>query len=254
MNLSYNRFSGQVLAEIEELLELEYLRLDSNKLYGTQPLRLSQSVRSSLIHLSAQDNALTGLIPVTIGAIPNLQVLSLSRNEFSGSVPTSMLCHVVSANYSFSHRIVQLGFNAFTGVVKPPNGKRVGMSEEMEYNYLDSKSTKEHHREQKPDGNNNEGNRLSGSIPAFLGGLKTLKLFSLGRNLFSGSMPIEFGRLSELEMLNLSNNNLTVNVPEEIMCLSNFFDEAVTNKSSAHRESKTVRTNLESKTGCHFVI
>ena len=115
VNLSFNRFGGEIPASFGELQELQHLWLDHNVLEGTLPSALANC--SSLVHLSVEGNALQGVIPAAIGALTNLQVISLSQNGLSGSVPYSMFCNVSS--HAPSLRIVQLGFNAFTDIVKP---------------------------------------------------------------------------------------------------------------------------------------
>ncbi|KAJ4702055.1 Receptor-like protein kinase [Melia azedarach] len=188
MYLQYNSFS--VPASIGQLQELQYLWLDSNHLYGTLPSAISNC--SSLIHLSAEDNALKGLVPGTIGAISTLQVLSLSRNELSGMVPVSALCNVWG-NYS-SLRIVQLGFNAFTGVFTPPNGRCVSALEVLGL----------------------QNNHIGGMFPSWLTNVTTLRVMDLSGNFFSGNLPVAVGNLAKLEVLRVANNSLHGLVPNGI--------------------------------------
>ncbi|KDP38592.1 hypothetical protein JCGZ_04517 [Jatropha curcas] len=192
INLSYNKFSGGVPASIGQLQELEYLWLDSNQLYGTLPSAIANC--SSLIHLSAEDNALRGLIPATIGSIPKLEVLSLSRNELSGSIPASIFCNVLS-NFS-SLRIVQLGFNAFTGIVKPPKGGGcVSVLEVLDIHE----------------------NHINGIFPSWLTNMTALRVIDLSGNSFSGALPAGIGNLVRLEELRVANNSLTGNIPSQIV-------------------------------------
>ncbi|RVW50371.1 putative LRR receptor-like serine/threonine-protein kinase [Vitis vinifera] len=190
INLSFNQFSGGVPASIGELQQLQYLWLDSNQLYGTIPSAISNC--SSLLHLSAEDNALKGLIPATLGAIPKLRVLSLSRNELSGSVPASMFCNV-SANPP-TLVIVQLGFNAFTGIFKPQNATFFSVLEVLDL----------------------QENHIHGVFPSWLTEVSTLRILDLSGNFFSGILPIEIGNLLRLEELRVANNSLQGGVPREI--------------------------------------
>ncbi|KAL5845234.1 hypothetical protein ACOSQ4_011192 [Xanthoceras sorbifolium] len=189
INLSYNMFSGEIPASIGQLQELEYLWLDSNQLYGTLPSAISNC--SSLVHLSVEDNALKGLVPGTIGAISTLQVLSLSRNELSGSVP--LVCNVWGSSFS-SLRIVQLGFNAFTGVVAPPNGRCASFLEVL----------------------NLQSNHIRGVFPSWLTNVTSLRILDLSGNFFSGNLPVGVGDLVRLEELRVANNSLHGVVPGEI--------------------------------------
>ncbi|GMY28313.1 probable LRR receptor-like serine/threonine-protein kinase At4g36180 [Fagus crenata] len=190
INFSYNHFSGQVPPKIGALQDLQYLLLDSNNLYGTLPAAIANC--TSLIHLSVEDNALKGLIPATMGAMPKLQVLSLSHNEVSGSVPTSLLC----SNYSFSLRMVQLGFNALTGMAKPSNGATC-------FSVLEIFDVKENH--------------VRDVFPTWLTNVVTLRVLDLSGNFFSGILPVEIGSLLRLEELRVANNSLIGEIPSEIV-------------------------------------
>ncbi|XVF63755.1 hypothetical protein PTKIN_Ptkin09bG0111900 [Pterospermum kingtungense] len=193
INFSYNMFSGGVPANIGKLQQLEYLWLDSNQLYGTLPSAIANC--SSLVHLSAEDNKLKGLLPGSIGAVPNLQVLALSQNGLSGAVPKSIFCKS-SGNGTASLRIVQLGFNEFTEVVKPQNnGRCVAILEVLDLHE----------------------NHIHGVFPSWLTSLTTLRILDVSGNLFTASLPVEIGSLVNLEELKVANNSLTGSVPSQLL-------------------------------------
>ena len=64
-------------------------------------------------------------------------------------------------------------------------------------------------------------NRLSGEIPAELGGLSNLEELFLGDNRLTGTIPSELGGLSNLTYLDLFRNQLTGAVPSGLSSLSN---------------------------------
>ncbi|XVE69790.1 hypothetical protein DITRI_Ditri10aG0019400 [Diplodiscus trichospermus] len=193
INFSYNRFSGGVPANIGKLQELEFLWLDSNQLYGTLPSAISNC--SSLVHLSAEDNKLKGLLPGSIGAVPNLQVLALSHNGLSGAVPESIFCKSLG-NATASLKIVQLGFNEFTEVVKPQNnGSCVAVLEVLDLHE----------------------NHINGVFPSWLTSLTTLRILDISGNFLTGLLPVEIGNLLNLEELKVANNSLAGLVPSQLL-------------------------------------
>ncbi|KAH7860200.1 hypothetical protein Vadar_010547 [Vaccinium darrowii] len=64
-------------------------------------------------------------------------------------------------------------------------------------------------------------NRLSGTIPKYLGRITTLKTLSLESNMFNGTVPAELGNLVNLQLFNLNSNNLTGELPKELNNLIN---------------------------------
>lgn len=190
INFSFNRFSGEIPASIGALRWIEYLRLDSNVLVGTIPSAILNC--SSLVHFSAEGNFISGNIPATIGAMPKLEVLSLSSNNLSGVVPASLFCNVFSL---VSIRFVSLGFNAFRGLAKPPNGCAFKSGLER----LDLR-----------------GNHIVGEFPIWVAEIPSLRVLDLSGNLFTGSFVPEFGNLTRLEEIRVGNNSLSGEVPGEM--------------------------------------
>ncbi|KAA3476334.1 putative LRR receptor-like serine/threonine-protein kinase [Gossypium australe] len=195
INFSYNRFSGEVPASIGNFQYLQYLWLDSNQLYGTLPSAIANC--SSLIHLSVEDNMLKGLLPGSIVAVPNLQVLALSRNGLSGPVPETVFCKP-SGNKTASLKIVELGFNEFTGVIKPRNNGSCFTAPAMEVLDLHE-------------------NHIHGGFPSWLTSLTTLKILDISGNFFTGSLPVEIGNLLNLQELRVANNSLSGSVPCQLL-------------------------------------
>ncbi|OIW15593.1 hypothetical protein TanjilG_08169 [Lupinus angustifolius] len=194
MNLSYNSFNGGIPFTIGMLQKLEFLYLDSNFLHGTFPSALVNC--TNLVVFSAVDNFIGGLVPSTIGSMPKLKVVSLMQNRVSGLVPFSLLCNV--GNKSSSLSIVELGFNAITGVSKPPNSEKC-------FTLLEVLDLKENHVH----------NTL---FPSWLlTNATSLRSLDLSGNSFSGVLPVEIGNLVNLEELRLGSNSLSGKVPSEIV-------------------------------------
>ncbi|XP_040948586.1 probable LRR receptor-like serine/threonine-protein kinase RFK1 [Gossypium hirsutum] len=67
-------------------------------------------------------------------------------------------------------------------------------------------------------------NRLSGSIPTYLGNITSLAYLDLEANQFSGQVPPEIGKLVNLRTLRLSYNRLTGDLPVQLAELKNLTD------------------------------
>ncbi|CAL5410044.1 unnamed protein product [Camellia sinensis] len=64
-------------------------------------------------------------------------------------------------------------------------------------------------------------NRISGTIPKFLGSITSLTNVSFESNMFNGTVPAELGNLVDLLYLNFNSNNLTGELPKEFSNLIN---------------------------------
>ncbi|XP_058202461.1 probable LRR receptor-like serine/threonine-protein kinase At1g07650 isoform X31 [Rhododendron vialii] len=60
-------------------------------------------------------------------------------------------------------------------------------------------------------------NRLSGTIPKYLGRITSLTNLSLESSMFEGPVPAELGNLVNLQYFNLNSNNLTGKLPKELL-------------------------------------
>ncbi|KAL3345972.1 hypothetical protein AABB24_024762 [Solanum stoloniferum] len=190
INLSYNRFSGEIPASLGRLQQLQYLWLAYNNLVGTLPSAIANC--SLLVHLSAEGNAIGGLIPAAIAALPKLQVISLSHNNLSGSLPASLFCNV--SIYPPSLSIVQLGFNAFTNIVKQESSKCFSSLQILDLQH----------------------NQIHGEFPLILTNISALTSLDVSWNLFSGNIPSAIGNLWRLEELRMTNNSFEGALPFEI--------------------------------------
>ena len=117
--------------------------------------------------------------------------LSLSYNNFSGSIPPE-LGNLNSLTY------LRLDNNNLSGSIPPELGNLNNLTYLNLYN-----------------------NNLSGNIPIELGNLNNLESFYLFYNNLSGSIPPELGNLNNLTGLRLYNNNLSGSIPPELGNLNN---------------------------------
>ncbi|CAN7041019.1 unnamed protein product [Brassica rapa subsp. trilocularis] len=85
--LSGNKMSGEVPANISQMKKLSMLHLGFNEFEGKLPIEIGLL---PLVFLNLTRNKFSGHIPREIGNIYNLQNLDLSYNNFSGNFPTSL--------------------------------------------------------------------------------------------------------------------------------------------------------------------
>ncbi|CAM8929958.1 unnamed protein product [Rhodiola kirilowii] len=85
LNAAYNKISGEIPAQLGQLLGLEYLYLIGNSFNGSIPPSLGNL--RGLRFLDLSNNSLSGSIPKELTYIGGLQNLNLSFNQLEGEVP-----------------------------------------------------------------------------------------------------------------------------------------------------------------------
>ncbi|KAL3523113.1 hypothetical protein ACH5RR_015947 [Cinchona calisaya] len=236
LDMSINNFQGELPHELARLRRLRVLNLGVNNLNGTLPPWLGSF--HQLQYLTLMNNSFTGLIPPSISNmsklislqlrynslrdinnevfnISSLEIITLDRNSFAGSLPDYMCQHLqklkllsLSGNNlngqipsSFGQcsqlQKLSLSYNKFTGVIP----KEIGKLNELEVLYLGH-------------------NSLEGVIPREMGNLSRLKSLDLSHNSIRGVIPREISNLNNLEILSCGNNTLTGSIPIEIFNLS----------------------------------
>ncbi|KAG6412296.1 hypothetical protein SASPL_124971 [Salvia splendens] len=101
VQLGGNEFSGEIPAEIGDMLSFSMLHFGMNRFSGELPSELE---RMPLVVLNVTRNAFSGEIPPEIGNLKCLQNLDLSCNNFSGQFPTSLdnLSDLTKFNISYN--------------------------------------------------------------------------------------------------------------------------------------------------------
>jgi len=157
-----NLTGKKIPTEIRQLVNLNYLSLDKNKLTGKIPTEIEQLV--NLNYLSLDNNQLTGKIPTEIGQLVNLNYLFLYNNELTGKIPTE-IGQLVNLNY------LSLVNNNLTGKIPTEIGELVNLNKLSLFQ-----------------------NDLTGKIPTEIGQLVNLEELSLSRNNLTGKIPTEIGQ------------------------------------------------------------
>ncbi|XP_058111758.1 receptor-like protein 35 [Magnolia sinica] len=206
---------GKIPAFISNLSQLAFLDLANNSLTGTIPSWLSQLPKLSFLDLSY--NNLQGVVPPSLqlhfnllptmlnlagnnlqGPIPllpkNVEVLDLSRNNFSVEIPTQIGERLSDARYiSFSR-------NKLSGSIP----SSLCRSNNVLLKHLDLSN-----------------NSLSGNVPFSLGNCKSLISLNLASNNLSGSLPIELAFAENLSSLQVNDNHFNGPFPNFIQHLKN---------------------------------
>ncbi|KAI9128531.1 hypothetical protein K1719_000014 [Acacia pycnantha] len=159
---------------------------------GTHPctnwkgITCDESMHVSTINLTGLEIQGT-LHNLNFSSFPKLQVLDISYNEFSGSIPSQI------GNFS-NISILYMDHNFLSGFIPPEIGKLTTLDELAI-----------------------QSNKLNGRIPKDIGKLRKLRILSLRTNNLSGLIPQEIGMLSNLEKLSLYENTfLTGGIPSSI--------------------------------------
>lgn len=189
LDLWGNQLTGNIPAELSDLINLTRLVLGGNLLSGSIPVELGNLI--NLIEINLERNQLMGSIPIELGNLTNLRSLDFDVNQLSGSIPIE-LGNPPNLGY------LSLGLNQLSGNIPDV----LGNLSDMSFLYL-------------------AGNQLSGGIPVELGNLGNLTQLMLDGNQLSGSIPIELGNLNNLDYLSLGSNQLSGSIPVELGKLAN---------------------------------
>ncbi|CDP15118.1 unnamed protein product [Coffea canephora] len=185
LSLSYNNFTGIIPNEIGNLTELQLLYLGSNNLDGT----LFQAVLM-FFHL------LITTSPVQMGDCILMCPSIFCLNQSKIFPPTFHPYSSPSVIYKII-KILQLFRPCFSGTIPGEIGK-LTMLNELGLS----------------------GNNLTGKIPGEIGNLTMLVSLSASYNDLIGLIPQELGNLYNLEVLQIKNNSLSGSIPAGIFNLS----------------------------------
>ncbi|XP_059639412.1 probable LRR receptor-like serine/threonine-protein kinase At3g47570 [Cornus florida] len=239
-----NSFTGRLPNALGQLKNLKRLAFGSNELSGIIPPSIYNL--SFLTLLSLPNNHLHGTLPPSLGTmLPDLQVLELWQNNFTGPIPLSI------SNCTALERF-EIGFNNFSGKLGVNFGglrnlnefslvsNNLGSGDPDEMNFIDSLANcsnlqildlvANQFRGLLPNSIGNLSNQLFyltlgqnfiyGELPSAIGNLVNLNLLSLYGNRFTGTIPTTIGKLQNLQLAFFDGNTFYGEIPESIGNLS----------------------------------
>ncbi|XP_044462020.1 BRASSINOSTEROID INSENSITIVE 1-associated receptor kinase 1-like [Mangifera indica] len=112
VDLGSANLSGQLVSQLGQLPNLQYLELYSNDISGKIPEELGNL--TNLVSLDLYLNKLNGPIPLTFGKLTKLRFLRLNNNSLSGTIPMSLTAIMLL-------QVLDLSNNKLTGDI-PVNG------------------------------------------------------------------------------------------------------------------------------------
>ncbi|CAN0860160.1 LRR receptor-like serine/threonine-protein kinase EFR, partial [Linum grandiflorum] len=214
LNIGDNRFTGTIPASLSNATNLERFTIPINGISGSLP---SLDKLHNLWWLSISTNLLgTGLqgdldFFSTVGNLTSLRLVSISYNNFGGSLPASVvnltqlgilamglnnISGTIPVGISNLKNLewLDMGDNQLTGTIP----EEMGMLAKLKKLYL-------------------KGNRFSGSkIPSSIGNLTQLTHLYMDQSSLEGSIPPSLGNCQKLLLLDLDGNNLSGEIPGEI--------------------------------------
>jgi Leucine-rich repeat (LRR) protein len=209
IDLSQNQLQGQLPRSMANCLMLEYLHVGNNHIKDTFPFWLG--ALSQLKVLVLRSNAFQGTIksPEINNTFPELHIIDLSQNCFSGNLPTEYFrdwnaMKVVGANelkyMEVNSRRGRYGSSIQCTIAITNKGVMLNYEKIPDmFRVIDF-----------------SGNRFDGEIPELVGSLKGLHSLNLSKNALFGHIPPSLGNLTNLESMDLSQNKLFGEIPAQL--------------------------------------
>jgi len=182
----------------------------------------------SITAIELAGNSLVGELPYDFGrGLPCLQLLDLSQNSLTGSIPPTL-----AADNTSSLRDLLLHDNQLQGTLPDSFQTAVNLRRLIL-----------------------AGNQLAGSIPTWLGLLPHLEMLIMNDNLLHGTIPRSLAHMRKLTHIYLHNNRLHGLIPHELVDSPFAPDYLLVNgRSQPHRLSFDVPPADEEAARTHFAV
>ncbi|KAB2613460.1 receptor-like protein 12 [Pyrus ussuriensis x Pyrus communis] len=212
VGLGYNQLQGKLPRSMAYCTRLEFLQIGNNQISDTFPSWLG--VLPVLRGLILGSNAFHGIIgkPPTNHEFPNLCIIDLSDNLFSGMLPSKYM-----ENWNFMKNVVAKEGSQYFEVSSNDSTNKYGNFYQYSYEMIISvKGVELRYVQTLYDLRliDFSSNRFEGEIPAsIIVSLRALQLLNLSNNTLSGQIPSSLANLTALESLDLSQNKLSGMIP-----------------------------------------
>ncbi|CAN7066502.1 unnamed protein product, partial [Brassica oleracea var. botrytis] len=213
VDVSHNQITGQLPRSLTNLKNLEVLNVEGNRIADTFPFWLKGLPNLKIIVL--RSNKFHGPIyaPQHHLSFPQLRMIDISRNKFTGSLPHDYFVNwsepLISVPQGQEEREpLYVGYNFEYDYFPSMYLRNKGIEMELE-KILDTYTEIDFSE-----------NKLGGQIPESIGLLKSLIVLNLSNNDFSGHIPSSWANLTRLESLDISQNQLSGKIPQELATLS----------------------------------
>uniref|UniRef100_A0A7I4BMH5 Protein kinase domain-containing protein n=2 Tax=Physcomitrium patens TaxID=3218 RepID=A0A7I4BMH5_PHYPA len=226
VDLSRNQLSGGLGLVTTKVMSV--LRLASNSMTGPLPSKIQSC---SVVDLS--DNHFSGSMSLSKWSA-NLRALNLSHNNLSGTIDNASLVQMFALN------VLDLSFNQLSGSIPPQFLASPSITElVLSHNQFEGSILNSLPSTSSPlNVLDLSSNHLSGAIPDALGSYSKLLVLSLSTNHLEGTIPGRFSNLVQLQILDLSKNSLTGSIPSRLSLQLKSFNVSGNNLSG------TVPSNL----------
>ncbi|XP_039173494.1 receptor-like protein 7 [Eucalyptus grandis] len=216
IDLSWNKLHGPLPRSLRNCDNLEFLNFGNNQIRDVFPSWLSSLLRLKVLIL--RYNRFHGLIgePADRIEFPALQIIDLSQNIFSGSLPSGYFKHwtamkVFETNSSsYIGDAIKRAWIFSSDTTFHYSMRVVAKGIQMNYSKIQGYLTLI----------DLSSNNFSGAIPKAIGSLKQIVLLNLSNNILSGPLPPFLAKLTNLEALDLSQNQLSGEIPQKLTQLN----------------------------------
>ncbi|KAI4308506.1 hypothetical protein L6164_031572 [Bauhinia variegata] len=219
IDFSQNNLQGQLPRALVNCKMLIFFDVSNNQINDSFPSWLGSSLPLLKV-LSLRSNKFYGTIrDMRNCTFPELHIIDLSHNDFSGSFPWDVTWRWKSMR---SSDMDQLHYEQTYHYFKT-SGTYTPINFSYSLTIFSKGNMMVYERLEKVyyfiaiDISNN---KIDGEISHTIGDLKGLVLLNLSNNMLTGAIPSSLGGLSQLEALDLSHNNLSGRIPQQLAQLT----------------------------------